>query len=64
MSANGGGGTGTYTYLWYKDGVSTGVTTQTYDPDGNGASLTMSFRISTVQNQHTGLLKIMPGKLT
>jgi hypothetical protein len=32
MTATGGGGTGSYTYLWYKNGITTGVTTQTYDP--------------------------------
>jgi gliding motility-associated-like protein len=32
FTATGSGGNGTYTYLWYKDGISTGVTTQTYDP--------------------------------
>ena len=32
MTATGGGGTGSYTYLWYKNGVTTGITTQLYDP--------------------------------
>ena len=32
LTATGGGGIGTYTYLWYKDGSTTGITTQTYDP--------------------------------
>ncbi len=32
FTATGGGGTGSYTYLWYKDGTATGVTTQTYSP--------------------------------
>lgn len=32
LTATGGGGNGTYTYLWYKNGASTGVTTQTYAP--------------------------------
>jgi hypothetical protein len=32
FTATGVGETGSYTYLWYKDGVSTGITTQTYDP--------------------------------
>ena len=32
FTANGSGGTGSYTYLWYKDLISTGVTTQTYTP--------------------------------
>jgi hypothetical protein len=41
FTASGGGGTGSYTYLWYMNGVSTGVTTQTYDP-GNLTS-TSSF---------------------
>jgi len=30
--ATGGGGNGLYTYLWYKNGSSTGITTQTYNP--------------------------------
>jgi gliding motility-associated-like protein len=32
LTANGVGGTGSYTYLWYKDLISTGITTQTYNP--------------------------------
>jgi len=32
FTATASGGTGTYSYLWYKDGISTGVTTQTYVP--------------------------------
>jgi hypothetical protein len=32
LTATGTGGIGTYTYLWYKNSVSTGITTQTYDP--------------------------------
>ena len=32
LTATGGGGTGSYTYLWYKNSASTGITTQTYDP--------------------------------
>jgi hypothetical protein len=32
FTATGGGGNGSYTYLWYKNGVSTGITTQTYNP--------------------------------
>jgi len=32
FTATGTGGNGTYTYLWFKDGVTTGVTTQTYAP--------------------------------
>ena len=31
FSATGSGGTGAYTYLWYLDGGTTGVTTQTYN---------------------------------
>lgn len=30
LTANPTGGDGSYTYLWYKDGISTGITTQTY----------------------------------
>ncbi len=41
-TATGGGGTGLYTYLWYKDGVSTGITTQTYTP-GNLTSSSSFF---------------------
>jgi gliding motility-associated-like protein len=32
LTATGGGGIGSYTYLWYKDGASVGITTQTYNP--------------------------------
>ncbi|HOY33201.1 MAG TPA: T9SS type A sorting domain-containing protein, partial [Bacteroidales bacterium] len=32
LTATGNGGTGVYTYLWHKDGISTGVTTSTYNP--------------------------------
>ncbi|MEI6123178.1 MAG: HYR domain-containing protein, partial [Bacteroidota bacterium] len=32
LTATGSGGSGSYTYLWYKNGISTGLTTQTYDP--------------------------------
>jgi hypothetical protein len=38
LSATASGGTGSYAYLWYKDGISTGITTQAYDP----GSLTVS----------------------
>jgi gliding motility-associated-like protein len=40
FTANGGGGSGSYTYLWYKDLISTGVTTQTYSPGSLIASST------------------------
>ena len=33
FTATGNGGTGSYSYLWYKNGISTGVTTQTYAPE-------------------------------
>ncbi|MBK7132277.1 MAG: VCBS repeat-containing protein [Bacteroidales bacterium] len=32
FTATASGGTGSYSYLWYKNGVSTGVTTQNYSP--------------------------------
>ena len=32
LTASGSGGTGSYTYLWYKNGSSTGIATSTYDP--------------------------------
>jgi gliding motility-associated-like protein len=32
LTATGGGGTGAYTYMWFKDGVSTGFTAPTYNP--------------------------------
>ena len=41
FTANDTGGNGTYAYLWYLGGVSTGITTQTYDP-GN---LTLSTNV-------------------
>jgi hypothetical protein len=47
FSATGGGGNSTYTYLWYKDGVSTGITTQDYTPDALTASATFYCAISS-----------------
>jgi hypothetical protein len=38
FTATGSGGTGSYTYLWYKNGVTTGITTQTYAPGALTAS--------------------------
>lgn len=32
LTVTASGGTGTYTYLWYRNGISTGVTSQTYNP--------------------------------
>jgi gliding motility-associated-like protein len=32
FTATGSGGTGVYSYLWFKDGISTATTTQTYNP--------------------------------
>jgi autotransporter-associated beta strand protein len=38
FTATGSGGTGSYTYLWYKDGASTAITTQTYAPGNLNAT--------------------------
>ena len=40
FTATGSGGTGAYTYIWYKNGISTGITTQTYSPGNLTASST------------------------
>ncbi len=45
-TANGGNG-GTYTYLWYKDGISTGITTQTYTPGALTANTDIYCAVST-----------------
>ena len=47
FTAAGGGGAGTYTYLWYKNGVSTGVTTQTYNPGNLTANTTVYCAVSS-----------------
>ena len=41
FTATGGGGSGAYTYLWYLNGASTGITAQTYNPGNMGASYTV-----------------------
>jgi len=41
FTATGGGGSGAYTYLWYLNGASTGITAQTYDPGNMVASYTV-----------------------
>jgi gliding motility-associated-like protein len=47
FTATGGGGTGSYTYLWYKDLVSTGITTQTYTPGNLTATSTFYCAITS-----------------
>jgi hypothetical protein len=47
FTATGGGGTGSYTYLWYENSVTTGVTTQTYDPGALTATSTFYCAISS-----------------
>ena len=47
FTATGGGGTGSYTYLWYKDGSTTGVTTQTYAPGNLTATSTFYCAITS-----------------
>jgi len=47
FTATGGGGTGSYTYLWYQDGLSTGITTQTFDPGNLTASSTFYCAITS-----------------
>ena len=41
FTATGSGGTGSYTYLWYKNAVSTGITTSTYAPGNLTATSTI-----------------------
>ena len=41
FTASGSGGTGSYTYLWYNNGSSTGVTTNTYSPGNLTSSSTI-----------------------
>ena len=56
FTANGIGGSGAYTYLWYKGGVSTGITTQTYDPGNLTSSTTINCIVTscgTSQNSAT-----------
>jgi len=55
--ATGGGGTGSYTYLWYKDNISTGVTTNTYNP---GNMNTYSSFYCTVNSGSCGTLNTFP----
>jgi gliding motility-associated-like protein len=47
FTATGGGESGSYTYLWYKNGVSTGITTQTYSPGNLIANTTVYCAISS-----------------
>jgi hypothetical protein len=47
FTATGGGGTGSYTYLWYKNSTSTGVTTQTYAPGNLAATSTFYCAITS-----------------
>src|ERR1035437_9685451 len=47
FTATGGGETGLYTYLWYQNGLSTGITTQTYDPGNLTTASTFYCAISS-----------------
>jgi gliding motility-associated-like protein len=47
FTATGGGESGSYTYLWYKNDVSTGVTTQTYNPGNLTVTSTFYCAISS-----------------
>ena len=47
FTAVGGGESGTYTYLWYKNSISTGITTQTYDPGNLTTNTTVYCEISS-----------------
>ncbi len=47
FTATGSGGTLAYTYLWYKNGTSTGVTTQTYAPGNLTATTTVYCTITS-----------------
>ena len=48
FTANVTGDPGPFTYLWYKDAVSTGVTTQTYSPGNLAASAVITCSITNV----------------
>jgi hypothetical protein len=48
FTATGGGGTA-YTYLWYKDGITTGVITQTYNPGNLTTTSTFYCEITSVE---------------
>ncbi len=47
FTAVGGGESGTYTYLWYKNDIPTGITTQTYNPGNLTANTTIYCAISS-----------------
>ena len=60
FTANGGGGTGSYTYLWYLNNVSTGIDTQTYNPGALTANAAIycavtSASCGTVNTSTTGI---------
>ena len=46
-TVNPSGGTGSYTYLWYKDGISTGITTLTYAPGPISAATTITCDVTS-----------------
>jgi len=48
FTATGGGGTGAYTYLWYKDGAPTIITSKTYAPGNLAATANFYCAISSV----------------
>ena len=47
LTARGAGGTGSYNFLWYKDGNSTGVTTSTYNPGQLTAATQIYCRVTS-----------------
>jgi len=47
LTATGGGESGSYTYLWYKNDLTTGVTTQAYNPGNLTATSTFYCAISS-----------------
>ena len=47
FTATGGGESGLYTYLWYKNSIATGITTQTYSPGILSANTTVYCAISS-----------------
>jgi len=47
FTATGSGGSGTYTYLWYKNGTTTGVTTQNYTAPAMTANTTIYCAVSS-----------------
>jgi len=59
FTATGSGGSGTYTYLWYLNGSSTGITTQTYTAPALTANATIYCALSSCgQTANTSTINI------